>query len=86
MRERLQEGLNQLRAHSFTTNLSITSSTRNWLCIWNSRSGQTCRAASLFGNFIDRLMGDVSKWQDDALSVTFNVTLFAFLTASDTGA
>jgi hypothetical protein len=31
-------------------------------------------------------MGDVSKWQDAALSVTFNVTLFAFLTASDTGA
>jgi hypothetical protein len=43
-------------------------------------------AASLFGNFIDRLMGDTSKWLDDGLSVTFNMTPFASLTASDTRA
>jgi len=33
----------------------------------NSRSKQTCGATSLFGNFIDRLMGDISKWLEDAL-------------------
>jgi len=67
MRDRLQEGLNQLRAHSFTSNLSIGSSTRNWLRIGTRDRGTPVARASLFGNFIDRLMGDISKWLDDAL-------------------
>ena len=57
MRDRLQEGLNQLRAHSFTTNLSIASSTRNWLRIGTRDPGKPMARPLSLGNFIDRLMG-----------------------------
>ena len=85
MRDRLQEGLNQLRAffHNQPLHREFDAELAAHLEL---AIKENLRAASLFGNFIDRLMGDVSKSQDDTLSVTFNVTLFAFLTASDTGA